>query len=243
MGHALNGLMPGRADPLAPHARASTRSGSRGTTMRDRDPERDGEPARGRRDDERDLGREAFDERCWACIDEYGGHIMRPVPAASAPRSTTGGALHDGRRLRERSDAFLRSPPGRGLVYRDNRIVNWCPAANAVSDLEVDHIDVDDTLTYVRYPLADGSGHVTIATVRPATILADVAVAVNPDGRAVSRPGRQGGRRPASPSGACPSSPTSGSSPSSGRGRSRSRPGTTRSTSRSAATTACPSRW
>ena len=69
----------------------------------------------------------------------------------------------------------------RGWVYRANRIVNWCPFhETAISDLEVVHEDMDDTLTYARYPFTDGSGHITIATVRPATILADVAVAVHP---------------------------------------------------------------
>ena len=68
------------------------------------------------------------------------------------------------------------------MIYRANRIVNWCPQdQTALSDLEVEHEDADDTLSYIRYPLADGSGHVTIATVRPATILADVAVAVHPE--------------------------------------------------------------
>src|ERR671926_50120 len=69
----------------------------------------------------------------------------------------------------------------RGWIYQASRIVNWCPRdRTALSDLEVEHQETDDTLSYVRYPLADGSGHVTIATVRPATILADVAVAVHP---------------------------------------------------------------
>src|SRR5581483_6209682 len=69
----------------------------------------------------------------------------------------------------------------RGWIYRANRIVNWCPRdRTALSDLEVEHDDADDALSFFRYPLADGSGHVTIATVRPATILADVAVAVHP---------------------------------------------------------------
>jgi valyl-tRNA synthetase len=69
----------------------------------------------------------------------------------------------------------------RGLLYRDNRIVNWCPrCASAISDLEVNHTDEDDTLYTIDYPLADGSGHLTIATVRPPTMLADVAVAVHP---------------------------------------------------------------
>jgi valyl-tRNA synthetase len=69
----------------------------------------------------------------------------------------------------------------RGWIYRGNRIVNWCPRdRTALSDLEVEHEEIDDTLVYVRYPRVDGTGHVTIATVRPATILADVAVAVHP---------------------------------------------------------------
>src|SRR2546421_4631210 len=70
----------------------------------------------------------------------------------------------------------------KGYIYRANRIINWCPFhQTALSDLEVAHGEIDDALTYVRYPLADGDGHVTIATVRPATILADAAVAVHPD--------------------------------------------------------------
>src|ERR1044072_736099 len=69
-----------------------------------------------------------------------------------------------------------------GWIYRANRIVNWCPYhQTAISDLEVEHVDVDDTLTYAHYPFTDGSGSIVIATVRPATILADVAVAVNPN--------------------------------------------------------------
>ena len=70
----------------------------------------------------------------------------------------------------------------RGWLYRDNRIINWCiDCRTSISDLEVEHLEVDDALTYARYPLADGDGSVTIATVRPATILADVAIAVHPD--------------------------------------------------------------
>jgi valyl-tRNA synthetase len=70
----------------------------------------------------------------------------------------------------------------RGWIYRANRIVNWCPFhETAISDLEVVHEDMDDTLTYATYPFADGSGSISIATVRPATMLADVAVAVHPD--------------------------------------------------------------
>ena len=86
----------------------------------------------------------------------------------------------------------------RGWIYRDNRIVNWCPrCATAISDLEVVHRDVDDVLAYVRYPLADGSGHVTVATVRPPTMLADVAVAVQPGRRTLRLARRTGGDRAA----------------------------------------------
>jgi valyl-tRNA synthetase len=70
----------------------------------------------------------------------------------------------------------------RGWVYKDNRIVNWCPGCRtSVSDLEVAYRDVDDALTTARYPLADGSGSISVATVRPATILGDVGVAVHPE--------------------------------------------------------------
>ena len=131
----------------------------------------------------------------------------------------------------------------RGWIYRANRIINWCPYhETSLSDLELEHDDVDDTLSTIRYPLADGDGYIPIATVRPATIPADVAVAVHPDderykhliGREVIVPWteqpRAGDRRRAR--------------------RARLRHGraedharaTTRRTSRSAATTACPSR-
>ena len=70
----------------------------------------------------------------------------------------------------------------KGWIYRATRIINWCPFhETSLSDLEVAHVEIDDALTYVRYPFADGDGHITIATVRPATILADVAVAVHPE--------------------------------------------------------------
>ena len=70
----------------------------------------------------------------------------------------------------------------KGWIYRSNRIINWCPFhETSLSDLELIHAEVDDALTTIRYPLADGSGHIAIATVRPATIPADVAVAVHPD--------------------------------------------------------------
>ena len=129
-----------------------------------------------------DLGREAFLERTWAWLEHYGGVIMGQLRRL--------GASLDYRRERfTMDDAYVRAVlrffvhlHERGWLYRDNRIGNWCPrCASAISDLEVNHVEVDDTLTTIRYPLADGSGHLAIATVRPPTMLADVAVAVHPE--------------------------------------------------------------
>jgi valyl-tRNA synthetase len=129
-----------------------------------------------------DLGREAFVELVWEWLREYGGKIMFQFRRI--------GASLDYRRERfTMDDAYVRAVMrffvhlwNKGWIYRANRIVNWCPFhQTSLSDLELAHVDVDDALTYVRYPLADVDGHVTIATARVATIPADVAVAVHPD--------------------------------------------------------------
>ncbi len=129
-----------------------------------------------------ELGREAFVERVWEWLREYGGVIMGQF-------RRLGCSLDYERERFTMDDAYVRAVMRffvhlyeRGWIYRDNRIINWCTdCATSISDLEVEHIEIDDAMTYARYPLADGEGSVTIATVRPATILADVAVAVHPD--------------------------------------------------------------
>ena len=129
-----------------------------------------------------DLGRERFVERTWDWLEKTGRTIMRQY-------RRLGASLDYSRERFTMDDDYIRAVMRffvhlweRGWIYRANRIVNWCPFhQTALSDLEVVHEEMDDTLTYARYPFADGSGHVTIATVRPATILADVAVAVHPD--------------------------------------------------------------
>jgi valyl-tRNA synthetase len=131
---------------------------------------------------QRELGRERFQAYAQEWLARYGGTIMSQFRLL--------GASLDYRRERFTMDpgyyaAVIRwfvHLYERGWIYRANRIVNWCPRdETALSDLEVEHEEAEDTLIYIRYPLADGSGHVTIATVRPATILADVAVAGHPD--------------------------------------------------------------
>src|SRR5436190_3237070 len=129
-----------------------------------------------------EIGREAFVDRVWGWLREYGGVIMGQF-------RRLGCSLDYERERFTMDDDYIRAVMRffvhlyeRGWMYRDNRIINWCSdCRTSISDLEVEHIEVDDALSYVRYPLADGSGSVTIATVRPATILADVAVAVHPD--------------------------------------------------------------
>ncbi len=129
-----------------------------------------------------ELGREAFEARVWEWLHEYGGKILEQFRRM--------GASLDYRRTRFTMDeAYVRAVMRffvhlyrRGWIYRANRIINWCPYhETSLSDLELAHEDADDTLSTIRYPLADGDGSISIATVRPATIPADVAVAVHPD--------------------------------------------------------------
>src|SRR6059058_2608490 len=129
-----------------------------------------------------ELGREAFVELVWDWLRQYGGTIMGQFRRM--------GASLDYRRTRFTMDEnyvravmrFFVHLHRKGWIYRANRIINWCPHhETALSDLELVHEEVDDALTYVRYPFADDAENgVTIATARPATILADVAVAVGP---------------------------------------------------------------
>jgi valyl-tRNA synthetase len=130
-----------------------------------------------------DLGRERFEQVVWDWLRQYGRTIMTQFRRI--------GASMDYRRERfTMDDAYVRAVYRyfvhlyrKGWIYRANRIINWCPFhETSLSDLELIHDEVDDALTYVRYPFAEGDGPgVTIATARPATILADVAVAVHPD--------------------------------------------------------------
>jgi valyl-tRNA synthetase len=129
-----------------------------------------------------DLGREAFVERVWEWLRVYGRTIMSQF-------RRIGTSLDYSRERFTMDDAYVRAVMRffvhlhrRGLIYRANRIINWCPYhRTSLSDLELVHAETDDALSYVRYPFADAGGEgITIATARPATILADVAVAVHP---------------------------------------------------------------
>src|SRR5215216_5090981 len=130
-----------------------------------------------------EVGRERFVEIVWDWLRQYGGTIMDQFRRL--------GASMDYRRERfTMDDAYVRAVMRffvhlhrKGWIYRANRIINWCPHhETSLSDLELVHEETDDALTYVCYPFIDDpQGGVTIATARPATIIGDVAVAVNPD--------------------------------------------------------------
>lgn len=128
-----------------------------------------------------DLGREAFVQRVWDWKEKYGSEIIDQLRAlgCSCDWSRQRFTLDEGlsRAVRE---VFVRLY-NEDLIYRGAYLVNWCPRCEtAVSDLEVEHEDVDGRLYHIRYPLED-SGHVVIATTRPETMLGDTALAVNPD--------------------------------------------------------------
>ncbi len=131
-----------------------------------------------------ELGREAFVARTWEWLETTGRTIMGQF-------RRLGASMDYARERFTLDDAYVHAVLtffvrlwDNGWIYRANRIVNWCPHhRTAISDLEVVHEDMDDTLTFLHYPFADGDGAdgITVATVRPATCLGDVAVAVHPD--------------------------------------------------------------
>jgi valyl-tRNA synthetase len=130
----------------------------------------------------RDLGREAFVQRVWEWRAQYGGTIIEQLKrlGASADYETERFTLDEAY-----AQAVLKvfvSLYEKGYIYRDRYMVNWDPGTgSAISDLEVEQREVRDTLYYIDYPLATGSGAITVATVRPETMLADTAIAVHPD--------------------------------------------------------------
>ncbi len=133
--------------------------------------------------DRHKLGRDAFIDRVWKWKAESGGKIIHQLKrlGASCDWSRERFTLDDGLSMAVR-EVFVRLYE-EGLIYRDSRLINWCPRCHtALSDLEVEHEELEGKLTYIKYPLSDGSGRfLTVATTRPETMLGDTAVAVNPE--------------------------------------------------------------
>ncbi len=132
-----------------------------------------------------DLGREAFIEACWEWRREYGGTIIGQLKAMGCSCD------YDNERF-TMDPSYARAVRKvfvdwfeAGLIYQGKRIINWCPrCSTALSDIEVEHEDVDSHLWHLRYPLKEpvgGVDHVVVATTRPETMLGDTCVAVHPD--------------------------------------------------------------
>jgi valyl-tRNA synthetase len=136
-----------------------------------------------------DLGREKFVERVWQWKQQSGSTITRQMRRLGASANWTyadtegqrgGYFTMDTRMSRAVVEVFVRLFEQK-LIYRGKRLVNWDPVlGTAVSDLEVDSEEEDGSIWTIRYPLEDGNGSISVATVRPETMLGDVAVAVNP---------------------------------------------------------------
>jgi valyl-tRNA synthetase len=129
-----------------------------------------------------ELGREAFVERVWAWKEEYGSRIVEQYKrlGASCDYERERFTLDDGyvRAVYRVFKALF----DKGYIYRDNYMVNWDPGTHsAISDLEVENREVEDTLYSIDYPVEGSDRVLTVATVRPETMLADTAVAVNPN--------------------------------------------------------------
>ncbi len=129
-----------------------------------------------------DLGREAFEERVWEWREEYGGKILEQYKrlGASCDYERERFTLDEGY-VQAVYKVFV-GLHSKGLIYRDNYIVNWDPGLrSAISELEVENREVTDRLYSIDYPVEDSDEVLTVATVRPETMLADTAVAVHPD--------------------------------------------------------------
>ena len=129
-----------------------------------------------------DLGREKFLERVWDWKHQYGNRIVEQQKklGASCDWDRARFTMDEGcsKAVRE---VFV-SLYEKGLIYKGSRIINWCPnCVTALSDAEVEYVDKPGHLWHIRYPLADGSGEVVVATTRPETMLGDTGVCVNPN--------------------------------------------------------------
>jgi len=129
-----------------------------------------------------DIGREEFEKRIWKWVDQYGQRIYEQIRhlGVSCDWSRKAFTLDEGPRKAVRKtfvDLYKKD-----LIYQGERITNWCPRCTTVlSELEVKYKEVSGSLVEIDYPFFEESGHLTIATTRPETMLGDAAVAVNPN--------------------------------------------------------------
>ena len=127
-----------------------------------------------------DVGREGFLERAWAWKEKYGGRIIEQLKllGSSCDWSRLAFTMDD-KCSKAVKEVFVNLYE-KGLIYRGERIINWCPECKtALSDAEVEYVEEDSNLWYIKYPIKDSDEFITVATSRPETMLGDTAVAVN----------------------------------------------------------------
>jgi valyl-tRNA synthetase len=129
-----------------------------------------------------DLGREEFVRRVWQWKDEYHATIVGQLESLGASCDWSRERFTFDENLSKAVREVFVTLYEQGLIYRGEYIVNWCPrCSTALSDIEVEHEDEHGHLWSLRYPFADGSGSLVVATTRPETMLGDTAVAVHPE--------------------------------------------------------------
>lgn len=129
-----------------------------------------------------ELGREGFLEEAWDWTHKYGNTIKNQLKklGVSCDWSRDRFTLDEGL-SKAVEEVFIRLYE-KGLIYRGDRIINWCPSCRtAISDAEVEHEDSNGSIWHIKYPIKDGDGFIVIATTRPETMLGDLAIAVNPE--------------------------------------------------------------
>lgn len=131
--------------------------------------------------DKREIGREEFLRRAWEWKKQYGGRIVEQLKTLGSSCDWSREAFTMDENLSAAVLEVFCKLYDKGLIYRGDRIINWCPTCGtALSDAEVEYSEKDSFLWHFRYPLKDGSGYIEVATTRPETIPGDTAVAVNP---------------------------------------------------------------
>ena len=131
--------------------------------------------------DKEDIGREKFLEKAWDWTHEYGGNIVNQLKKLGISCDWSRQSFTLDENLSNAVEEVFIELYEKGLIYRGNRIINWCPSCEtSISDAEVEHIESDGNIWYFKYPFADREGGIEIATTRPETIPGDLAIAVNP---------------------------------------------------------------
>ena len=128
-----------------------------------------------------DIGREGFLERAWAWKEKYGGRIIEQLKTLGSSCDWSRLAFTMDEKCSKAVKEVFVNLYEKGLIYRGDRIINWCPECKtALSDAEVEYVEEDSSLWYIKYQVKDSDQYVTVATSRPETMLGDTAVAVNP---------------------------------------------------------------